>query len=170
MTSAEILVDGFLRVQEEVHAAVEGLSLDELTFRVDADANSISWLVWHLARVQDDHVADAFGLEQVWLGDGWQERFGLPFAKHAHGYGQSSTDVAAVRADAASLAGYYDAVHAQTIQQVEKLTDADLPRVVDQNWTPPVTLAVRLVSVISDDLQHVGQAAFVRGIVLRRRG
>lgn len=170
MTSAEILVDGFTRVQEEVHAAVEGLSLDELTFRVDEDANSVSWLVWHLTRVQDDHVADAFGQEQVWTRDGWQERFGLPFAKNAHGYGQSSDEVAAVRADKDLLTGYYDAVHAQTINQVEKLTDADLPRVVDQNWTPPVTLAVRLVSVIADDLQHVGQAAFVRGVVLRRRG
>ncbi|MBM7788974.1 mycothiol transferase [Tenggerimyces flavus] len=170
MTSAEILVDGFMRVQEEVHAAVEGLSLEELTFRVDEEANSISWVIWHLTRVQDDHVADAFGLEQVWLRDGWQERFGLPFSPDAHGYGQSSNDVAEVRADKDILTGYYDAVHAQTIQQVEKLTDADLPRVVDQNWTPPVTLAVRLVSVISDDLQHVGQAAFVRGVVLRRRG
>lgn len=170
MTSAEILVDGFMRVQEEVHATVEGLDVEELTFRVDEDANSISWLVWHLSRVQDDHVAGAFGLEQVWRRDGWQERFGLPFSPNAHGYGQSSSEVAEVRADRAELTGYYDAVHAQTIAQVEKLTDADLPRVVDQNWTPPVTLAVRLVSVISDDLQHVGQAAFVRGVVLRRRG
>jgi hypothetical protein len=170
MTSAEILVDGFTRVQEEVHAAVEGLSLDELTYRVDADANSIAWLIWHLTRVQDDHVADAFDVEQVWLRDGWQERFGLPFSARAHGYGHGSSDVAAVRAEADLLVGYYDAVHAQTIGLVEKLTDADLPRVVDRNWNPPVTLSVRLVSVISDDLQHIGQAAFVRGIVLRRRG
>jgi uncharacterized damage-inducible protein DinB len=170
MTSAEILVDGFTRVQEEVHAAVNGLSVEELTYRVDDEANSIAWLVWHLTRVQDDHVADAFGTEQVWLRDGWNERFALPFAPHAHGYGHSSEDVAQVKADKDLLVGYHDAVHAQTITQVEKLTDADLPRVVDRNWTPPVTLAVRLVSVISDDLQHVGQAAFVRGVVLRRRG
>jgi hypothetical protein len=170
MTSAEILVDGFSRVREEVHAVVEGLSIDELTYRVDPDANSIAWLVWHLARVQDDHVADGFGLEQVWQREGWQQRFGLPFPPRAHGYGHGSDEVAAVRTDADLLVGYYDAVHAQTIGQVEKLTDTDLPRIVDRNWTPPVTLAVRLVSVISDDLQHVGQAAFVRGIVLRRRG
>lgn len=169
MTTAEVLVDAFSRVREEVHAAVEGLSLDELTYRVDPDANSIAWLVWHLTRVQDDHVADAAGVEQVWLAGGWVERFGLPFAKNAHGYGQRSDEVAAVRADAELLTAYYDAVHAQTIGFVDKLTDADLPRVVDEGWDPPVTLGVRLVSVISDDLQHVGQAAFVRGIVLRRR-
>lgn len=170
MTSAEILVDGFTRVREEVHAAVQDLSLEELTYRVDDEANSIAWLIWHLTRVQDDHVADAFGTEQVWLRDGWQERFALPFAPHAHGYGHSSADVAKVSADKELLVGYHDAVYAQTVSQVEKLTDADLPRVVDRNWTPPVTLAVRLVSVVSDDLQHVGQAAFVRGVVLRRRG
>ena len=50
------------------------------------------------------------------------------------------------------------------------LTDADLPRVVDERWDPPVTLGVRLVSVISDCLQHAGQAAFVRGILLRSAG
>jgi hypothetical protein len=40
--------------------------------------------------------------------------------------------------------------------------------VVDEAWDPPVTLGVRLVSVIDDCAQHAGQAAFVRGIVLRR--
>jgi hypothetical protein len=39
---------------------------------------------------------------------------------------------------------------------------------VDDYWDPPVTLGVRLVSIISDDLQHVGQAAFIRGVIERR--
>lgn len=170
MSSTDVLIDGFGRVRGSVHAAVEGLTPDELTYRVDAEANSIAWLVWHLTRVQDDHIADVAGLEQVWTAKGWVDRFGLPFDRHATGYGDTSDDVAAVRVESGELlTDYHDAVYQQTVEYVSGLTDADLPRIVDEGWDPPVTLGVRLVSVIDDDLEHVGQAAFVRGIVLRRR-
>src|SRR6516165_2065165 len=168
MTSAELLTDAFGRVQETVHEAVDGLSAAQLAARLDEDANSIAWLCWHLARVQDDHVADAFGVEQVW--PEWAARFGLPFGPGATGYGHSSRQVAQVLVPAGDLlTGYHDAVHAQTIGLVAGVTDADLSRIVDERWNPPVTLGVRLVSVISDCLQHAGQAAFIRGVVLRER-
>jgi hypothetical protein len=166
MTSAELLTDAFGRVQETVHEAVEGLSAGQLAARLDEDANSIAWLCWHLARVQDDHVADAFGVRQVW--PEWAGRLGLPFGPGATGYGHSSRQVGQVQvASDGLLTGYYDAVHAQTIALVADVTDADLSRIVDERWNPPVTLGVRLVSVISDCLQHAGQAAFIRGILLR---
>lgn len=168
MTSVDLLVDAFGRIEESVHGAVEGLSLDQLTVRVDPDANSIAWLVWHLSRVQDDHVADAAGLDQVWTAQGWTKRFGLPFPDDTHGYGHSSDDVGKVRVEADLLLDYHDAVHAQTTRYVEKLTDDDLPRIVDDRWDPPVSLGVRLVSVIDDCMEHAGQAAFVRGVVERR--
>lgn len=168
-TPAELLVDAFGRVREAVHGAVNGLSPEQLAFRVDEDANSIAWLVWHLTRVQDDHVADVAHREQVWTAEGWTEQLGLPFDPRATGYGHSSADVAAVKVDSADLLiGYYDAVHEPTIGFVRGLTDRDLDRIVDRAWDPPVTLGVRLVSVIDDDLQHAGQAAYVRGIILRR--
>ena len=165
MTTAELLTDAFGRVQETVHEAVDGLSAAQLAARLDDDANSIAWLCWHLARVQDDHVADAFGVEQVW--PRFVERFGLPFGPGATGYGHTSRQVAVVRVSGDLLTDYQDAVHEQTVALVSALTDADLTRVVDERWDPPVTLGVRLVSVISDGLQHAGQAAFVRGILLR---
>ncbi|WP_406061071.1 DinB family protein [Streptomyces sp. NBC_01077] len=168
MNSAGLLVDSFGRVQEVVHEAVEGLTEDELAARIDPEANSIAWLVWHLTRIQDDHLAGAFDMDQLWDTDGWRDRFGLPFAKHATGYGQTSAQVARVRAPAELLLGYHDAVHARTLDLVRPVTNADLERVVDTAWNPPVTLGVRLVSVIADDLQHAGQAAFVRGAVERR--
>lgn len=163
-----LLVDGFGRVQETVHAAVAGLRPDQLELRLDADANSIAWLVWHLTRVQDDHVAEVAGLEQVWTAGGWMERFGLPFGPRATGYGQTSADVAKVRVAPDLLTGYHDAVHAQTMAFLSGIGDADLDRIVDTRWDPPVTLAVRLVSVIDDGAQHGGQAALVRGIAVRR--
>ena len=169
MTSAQLLTDAFGRIRDVVHAAVDGLSPGELTIRVGDEANSIAWLVWHLTRVQDDHVADAAGLSQVWTADGWAERFGLPFDVSDTGYGHSGADVAAVRvASGDLLTGYHDAVYEQTVGLVSALTDGDLPRIVDRSWDPPVTLGVRLVSVISDNLQHAGQAAFVRGLLQHR--
>ena len=107
------------------------------------------------------------GTEQAWTADGWAERFGLPFPAGSTGYGHGSDEVAAVRADADLLLGYYDAVHTRTLSYLDTLADADLDRVVDDRWDPPVTLGVRLVSVADDDIQHAGQAAFIRGIVGR---
>jgi hypothetical protein len=165
VNTAELLIDTFGRVRGRVHSVVTELSPEQLASRVDG-ANSIAWLIWHLTRIQDDHVADVARREQVWTAGGWSERFGLPFDTSATGYGHTSEDVDAVRVESGELLiGYYDAVHGQTVRYVEGLRDPDLDVVVDESWDPPVTLGVRLVSVASDDLQHVGQAAFVRGIV-----
>ncbi len=178
MTVADLLADAFGRVREVVHAAVEGLTPGQLALRPESDANSIAWLVWHLTRIQDDHVADAAGTVQVWTwpaegssGPTWADRFGLPFATSATGYGHGAEAVAAVQVRPASLlTEYYDAVHAETIKFVRGLSDADLDRIVDDAWDPPVSLGVRLVSVISDDLQHAGQAAYLRGLIERGLG
>jgi Protein of unknown function (DUF664) len=169
MTSAELLVDAVGRIRGVVHRVVDGLTAEQLAIRVDPGANSIAWLVWHLTRIQDDHLADAFQDEQLWTSQGWAERFGLPFDPRDTGYGHGADEVEAVRVDSGELlVGYYDAVHERTTRYVERLGDADLARIVDHSWDPPVTLGVRLVSVIADDLQHAGQAAFVRGILQRR--
>jgi hypothetical protein len=168
MTSAELLVDAFGRIPKVVHRVVDDLTPEQLAFRIDPEANSIAWLVWHLTRVQDDHLADAFQVEQVWTSQGWMERFGLPFDALDTGYGHRAEEVGAVQVESGELlVGYYDAVHQQTARYVSQLKDADLARIVDRSWDPPVSLGVRLVSVIADDLQHAGQAAFVRGILQR---
>ncbi len=169
MDVAGLLTDGFGRVNEEVHGVVEDLSPEGLAFRVDPEANTIAWLVWHLTRIQDDHLADAFDVPQVWVANGWAERAALPFSPWATGYGHSPQEIGAVRMSADLLLGYVDAVHERTASLITDLGTADLDRIVDESWDPPVSLGVRLVSVISDDLQHVGQAAYVRGLFERER-
>ncbi|GAA2044325.1 DUF664 domain-containing protein [Catenulispora yoronensis] len=168
MQGYELLIDAFGRVHEEVHACLDGLTVEQLHRRLDPDANPIAWLVWHLTRVQDDHVADVAGTEQLWTAQGWADRFATPYREAAVGYGQSSHEVAQLTVPGADLlTGYHDAVHEQTVAYVGGLKDDDFDRIVDTRWDPPVTLGVRLVSVVSDTLQHVGQAAYVRGILLR---
>ncbi|MFM9695115.1 mycothiol transferase [Streptomyces europaeiscabiei] len=168
MDAKDVLIDAYDRIKEGVHAAVDGLSPAELRARPAPDANSVAWLVWHLTRIQDDHVADASGLDQVWLSQGWERRFGLALPARDTGYGHSTAQVAEVRVDSGDLlTGYFDAVHERTLAFVHGLDADDLDRIVDERWTPAVTLGVRLVSVLADDLQHVGQAAYVRGLVQR---
>lgn len=165
MTPAELLTEVFERILQSATTAVDGLSDEQLTARPAPDANSIAWLVWHLARVQDDHVADVAGTEQVWTAQDFVSKFDLPFDTSAIGYGMNSEEVGHVRAGAELLADYVKAVHDASVAYVATLTPADLDRVVDERWDPPVTLGVRLASVLNDDLQHAGQAAYVRGLL-----
>jgi hypothetical protein len=165
MTPAELLTDAFERILQTASAAVQGLSEDQLATRPGPDANSIGWLVWHLARVQDDHVADVAGTEQVWTAQDFVSRFDLPFDSSAIGFGMSSEEVGHVRVSAELVTEYLHAVHDATASYVAGLAPDDLDRIVDERWDPPVSLGVRLVSVVSDDLQHAGQAAYVRGLL-----
>ena len=165
MTPPALLIELFGRIVPSAEAAVDGLTEDQLASRPGDTANPIGWLVWHLTRVQDDHVAEVAGLEQVYTAQGYAERFGLPFDVNDIGYGQTSAQVGQVRADAGLLTDYLRAVHEQTTRYLAGLDAADLDRVVDERWDPPVTLGVRLASVVNDDLQHVGQAAYVRGLL-----
>jgi hypothetical protein len=166
MRTCELLLYAYGQVYESLRHGIRGLTPDQLTHRVTPEANTIAWLAWHLARVQDDHIAHIADQEQVWLSEDWVGRFGLPFEPEATGYGFSAEEVGRVRGPSAELLlEYAAAVHDRTAEFLRGLSDDDLDRVVDTRWDPPVTLGVRLVSVLSDDLQHVGQAAYVRGLI-----
>jgi hypothetical protein len=169
MDIGALLADALGRVGDQVAEVVDGLDRDQLAWRPDDGANSIAWLLWHLTRIADDPVAEVAGTEQVWVAAGWHERFDLPFPPEVHGWGQTTTDVARVRVDGDLLAGYHAEVAERTIAYVGQLTPDDLDRIVDERWDPPVSLGVRLVSVVNEVNQHVGQAAYVRGLIERRR-
>ncbi len=159
----ELLRDFFTRLIEHVDELTEDLTEAMATYRPAPDANTIAWLIWHSARVQDAQVADIAGVDQVWTSEGWVDRFGLDLPRDDTGYGHSADDVAKVVVAAELLAGYYHAVHAMTLDYVTTLTDEELARIVDRNWDPPVTASARLVSIVDDCAQHLGQAAYVRG-------
>ncbi|HEX8509907.1 MAG TPA: DUF664 domain-containing protein [Propionibacteriaceae bacterium] len=158
-----LLTDSFERVRELVVSVTAGLGEDELGYRVTPEANPIGWLVWHLTRVSDDHLAEAAGVPQVW--PAWRDRFGLPFDAWATGYGQTAAEAGQVQVSAELLVGYHADVHALAQRYLKSLTPEELERVLDESWDPPVTVSVRLVSVIGDCLQHLGQAAYVRGLI-----
>jgi uncharacterized damage-inducible protein DinB len=159
------LLEVYGRLPDLVAGAVDGLEEPELVWAPGPGANTIAWLVWHLTRVQDHHLSELNGWDQRYLADGWFERFGREPDAQDHGYGHSAAEVASVRGTSLDLLGYHAAVHARTVGYLQGLTSPDLDRVVDERWDPPVTLGVRLTSVVDDGLQHVGQAAYVRGLL-----
>ncbi|TIC82834.1 DUF664 domain-containing protein [Nocardioides sp. GY 10127] len=172
MTPADLLTDAFSRTLESVTGAVEGLTDEDLAWQPAPGTNSIAWLVWHLTRVQDDHVADVAGTPQVWEAQGFADRMLPAFApgvgRGDTGYGHTPEQVAAVRASADDLLAYLAAVTDATATFLATVEPADLDAVVDTRWDPPVTLGVRLVSVVDDDAQHAGQAGYLRGLLERR--
>ncbi|MGZ8178501.1 mycothiol transferase [Williamsia sp. SKLECPSW1] len=161
----DVLVDAFTRADDAVTALTDGATAESLTYRVDAEANTIAWLIWHSARVVDDHISGLSGEEQLW--PQWRDRFDLPFDDWATGYGQSSDEVAAVPGDGDALHGYFHAVHLTVLDYVGDLTPDEVERVVDENWDPPVTAGVRLISVLNDVTLHIGQAQFIAGVAGR---
>ncbi|MFB9953931.1 mycothiol transferase [Cellulomonas denverensis] len=166
MNGIDVLTEGFGRLDDLVRTAVSGLGDQQLTERIGPQANTVAWLVWHLAREQDAQVAALRGTEEVWTAEGWADRFGLPLDPADNGYGNTTQQVAAVRAPAELLIGYAHAATAASIAYLGTLTDDQLDEVIDPGWDPPVTRGVRLVSVLDDAVQHAGQAAFVRGVLL----
>lgn len=166
MDAIAVLTEACSRIPDEARRAVEGLTPAQLVAAPAESANPIGWLVWHLARGQDAQVAAVAGTEQVYRTGDWAPRFGLDADRDDTGYGHGPDEVRAVRPESAdALLGYLDAVHAATLRYLGTLTDADLDRIVDDAWDPPVTLGARLVSIIDDDVQHAGQAAYARGLL-----
>ena len=165
MDTSEILIDAYTRIQELSHQSAEGLDTEGLAYQPEADANSIAWLVWHLGRSQDSQIAPLAGVEQAWATGDWTGRLGMDPALSNTGYGYTTEQVAAVRPDGTeALLGYIDAVTADTMSYLKTVDAAELDRIIDTSYDPPVTVGVRLVSIISDNIQHAGQARFVRGI------
>jgi Protein of unknown function (DUF664) len=166
MDVASLLLELYGRIPPLAVTAVTGVEPAQLLERVTPDANPIAWLVWHSARVQDHHISEILDAEQVWVGDDWAARFGLEPDPQNLGYGHTAEDVAAVRPDQPEvLLAYFDTVDRRTRVFLETLTPPDLDRIVDRRWDPPVSLGVRLVSIADDSLQHLGQAAYVRGLL-----
>jgi uncharacterized damage-inducible protein DinB len=169
MDAAGLLTDLYGRVDEEVRGAVEGLTAAQLATAPEPGANTIGWLVWHLTRVEDSHIAELIEQQQVWATTDWAARFELSADPDDTGYGHTAEQVLGVRPDGPdALLGYYGAVRERTSAFLAGLTPDDLDRIVDRRWDPPVTLGVRLISIADDEIQHAGQAAYARGLLERR--
>ena len=164
MEGAALIADGLTRVRDTLHRCLPSVNAETLCKMASADANSMAWLAWHLARVQDNHLSDLAGREAAWTAEGWHERFDMPAANDV-GFGWTPDQVAAFSVESADLLlAHHDAVFARTKEYLAALRPDDLDRVLDEpQWDPRPTVAARLVSVVNDNTQHVGQVAYLRG-------
>ena len=159
-----VLTEGFGRITELYADIAGGLDDESLRHRPGGTGNPIGWLLWHLARVQDDHIADLAGGSQVW--EQFQDRFGLSNGTDDIGYGHTSEQVDALRIeDPELLVEYHHEVTLATARYLLTVDERELEREVDQRWDPPVTAGQRLISIQGDCLQHLGQAAYVKGLL-----
>jgi hypothetical protein len=167
MEPKELLVDGYSRIPQILGMALDGLTAEQLAYRPNAEANSIAWLAWHLTRVQDKQVSDLAAREQAWVADGWHARFDKPADPEDTGQRYTAEQVAAVRpANPQLLLDYNKAVQERTAAYIRTLTPGDLDRELNEpRWNPLPTVGVRLVSILSDNLQHSGQALYLRGCI-----
>ncbi len=164
MDTADLLTDHFGRIRELYVDIATDLSTTSAHHRPGGVGNPIVWLLWHTARVQDDHIAGLSGGAQAWQ-TGWAERFDLPFQPGDIGYGHTSDDVDRVRIeDLQPLVDYHETVHLLSLEYAARADAAELARVVDERWDPPVTAGVRMVSLLGDCLQHLGQAGYLKGL------
>jgi uncharacterized damage-inducible protein DinB len=167
MNNSEVFVEAFGRISQLVRQSVTGADPAGLGYRPEPGANSIAWLAWHLTRVQDDHVSEIAGIEQAWIAEGWHDRFGMAADPDNTGYGHGPDEVAAIPPDADVLLAHHEAIAARSAAYLTTVDEAELDRIIDRSFDPPVTVGVRLVSVISDNIQHAGQARYLRGVVDR---
>jgi hypothetical protein len=163
----EALSYAIAEIRSLAHDAVDSLDATALAWRPDPAANSIGWLLWHTGRVEDYQVAEIAGREQVWVEGDWAEAFGLPAGYADTGYGHSAEQVGQIRCEPGPVLAYLDATTEMVRSYLHDADGKDFDRVVDESYDPPVTAAVRLLSIVGDAYQHVGQAAYLRGLFER---
>ena len=167
MDGRAVIEDGISRGRGVLDRALEGLDADALQYRPAAEANPIGWLAWHIGRVEDMHVADLMGTEQLWTAEGFHERFGMAPDAQNYGTGNTLEQVNEVSAPSVEvLHQYLDAVTARTDAYLAQLSDSDLGRELDEpQWTPRPTVGVRLNSLIHHVAHHGAQVAYLRGLL-----
>jgi hypothetical protein len=168
MRANEFLLEAYGRIRPLVHRAADGLTAEQLCHQIEPAANTIAWLVWHLSRIQDQHLSELAGSPELWSDRRWVQTTGIDRDPITRGQGDGPAEVAAMRPPGpCGLLEYHDAVSARTAEYLTTLTDAELSRIVDRSYTPTVSAGVRLASVLSDNLQHAGQALYLRGVIDR---
>jgi hypothetical protein len=166
MDAKDLLLGVLERIRGLTRRTLDDLTLDELHRQPSPDTNSIAWLIWHLTRVQDTSLSGVMGMEQAWVAQGWHAKFALPPDPKLDGFGDTPEQVAAFRVPSLqALLDYHEHITERSKAYVGGLSPEDFDRELNEpQWQPLPTVGVRLISVISDNLQHAGQAAYLRGL------
>lgn len=166
MEAKDLVLDALGRVHRVLQRTLNGLTLDELHRQPHPESNTIAWLAWHLTRVQDVAISGLAELEQAWISQAWHAKFDMAADPDQDGFGHTPEQVTGFRvASARVLLEYHESVLERSKTYVSGLSPEAFDRELNQpQFQPLPTVGMRLVSVISDNLQHAGQAAYLRGL------
>jgi hypothetical protein len=160
MNTADFVAQALNSVRSSVALTLDGLSPQQLAHRPGPESNPVGWLIWHMARMQDRGISTITGDPQVWITGGWHERYGMDADPDNTGMGHDAAQVSAFTApDVATLLQHYDAILKNTLKYLEAVSPHGLDRVIHES-----TIGERLLSVLNGNMQHIGQAGYVRGL------
>jgi uncharacterized damage-inducible protein DinB len=161
MTFKDAVLSGLDEYLEGLKKALDGLTDKELRFQASSTSNHITWLVWHMSRVEDSWLTRVSGTESVWDTGGWAAKTGVT----GDSYGRTMEEVNALPdVPIATLLEYYDAVRGRTLGVLERMTDADMAIGHDNPRYGTTTNAWIFGHIIVEESQHLGQIAFIRGM------
>lgn len=165
MNAAQLYVETIKRSDETLLKALEGLTVEELRAQpAGPGSNPIGWLIWHLTRSRDNITAHFAEQPSVWEQGGWAPKFGFAgepprfTPEDVHTFDPVSYE---------TLMGYYRAVAERTEAVVSALSEGDLDRMIPPQIAgrPAMKLGSRLGVILNDNIQHIGQVAYLRGLL-----
>jgi hypothetical protein len=128
-------LDFFLLRYAELHRRIPDECFSRLTEaqlrgRPALGVNTVAWLLWHTARIEDVGVNRFVADRAQVLDDGWEERLKVGRRDVGTGMSDAEVDALSARVDLAALRGYWEAVTRRTLQVVETLRGAELEAIV----------------------------------------
>ncbi len=169
MNPMQMTVDILERARERFYDTLDQMTVDEANTMPHPLIKSVTWLLWHDARVMDLQISELAKTETLWTSQGWKERFNLPLPDNTQDWIHTPEEAALVTiADKEILKGYFDAAYELTCDYLISVEESSLDDVIDRSWDPPVTRRVRLVSTVDDISMHSGQAVYTRRLVINK--
>ena len=165
MGATDIYLEAIKRSDADLRRALEGLTTEDVRKQPAGEgSNPISWLVWHLTRTRDNISSSIVGRKPLWESEGWGAKFGMsdgiPSFKpdNVHTFDPKSIE---------TLTGYFEAVAANSLKIIEGLQESDMSRMVESTipGRPAQPVVGRLAVILNDNIQHVGQVAYLRGLI-----
>ncbi len=162
---SDVLTAGIPR---SLHVALDGATAEQLAYRPAGESNTIAWLVWHLTRIQDRIVASLSNQDELWVTQGWHDKFGRPADSNDNGMRHDDQQVLSIQPESPELLwNYYNAVSSNAARVLATFSPADLDKPVDPA-NPETRVGDRLRICVLDNVSHAGQAAYLRGVIERR--
>ncbi len=146
-----------------IHQATEGLTDEQIYHQPSSDTNSMAWLIWHLSRWRDNISAAIAGEPQVWVSEGWAQRFDIEPGRT--GLGDSLEQVAAFRVERDLLLSYASAAHNALVERVSRMTAEDFDKEIEYMPGSSRPAWRALISVMGDSSEHTGQINYLRGMI-----